>query len=84
MPDGLVDDRWGVPVHGVLTREYQDVDAVQDEVFEATRGLGLSFGCNVDESAEHALDGAVVLDPGVTSGSVAVLSFPLRPGAARD
>ena len=84
MPDGLVDDRWGVPVHGVLTREYQDITSVQEEPFESTRGLGLSFGYNADESDEHALDGAVVLDPGVMSGSVAVLSFPLRPGAGRD
>ena len=61
MPDGLVNDRWGVPAHGVLTREYQDIDAVQDEVFEATRGLGLSFGVNADESAEHALDGAALI-----------------------
>ncbi|WP_341854165.1 alpha-L-fucosidase [Brachybacterium sp. GPGPB12] len=61
VPDGLVDDRWGVPAHGVLTREYQDIDAVQDEVFEATRGLGLSFGYNADESAEHALDGPALI-----------------------
>jgi alpha-L-fucosidase len=61
VPDGLVNDRWGVPAHGVLTREYQDIDAVQDEVFEATRGLGLSFGHNADESAEHALDGAALI-----------------------
>ncbi|ASK65880.1 alpha-L-fucosidase [Brachybacterium avium] len=57
VPDAMVNDRWGVPVHGVLTREYQDIDAVQAEVFESTRGLGLSFGYNADESAEHALDG---------------------------
>ncbi|MGP9537216.1 alpha-L-fucosidase [Brachybacterium sp. AOP43-C2-M15] len=60
-PDGMVNDRWGVPAHGVLTREYQDIDTVQDEVFESTRGLGLSFGCNADESAEHALDGASLI-----------------------
>ncbi|HEX7351391.1 alpha-L-fucosidase [Brachybacterium sp.] len=57
VPHGMVNDRWGVPVHGVLTREYQDIDLVQDDVFESTRGLGLSFGYNADESAEHALDG---------------------------
>ncbi|GAA1488842.1 alpha-L-fucosidase [Brachybacterium sacelli] len=57
VPDGLVNDRWGVPVHGVLTREYQDIESVQEEAFESTRGLGLSFGYNADESAEHALDG---------------------------
>ncbi|ATG50466.1 alpha-L-fucosidase [Brachybacterium vulturis] len=61
VPDGMVNDRWGVPVHGVLTREYQDIDAVQDQVFESTRGLGLSFGFNADESAEHALDGAELI-----------------------
>ncbi len=61
VPHGMVNDRWGVPVHGVLTREYQHVDAVQDEVFEATRGLGLSFGHNADESADHALDGPALI-----------------------
>lgn len=61
VPDGMVNDRWGVPVHGVLTREYQDIASVQAEVFESTRGLGLSFGFNADESAEHALDGAALI-----------------------
>ena len=61
VPGGMVNDRWGVPVHGVLTREYQDIDTVQDEVFESTRGLGLSFGYNADESAEHALDGTELI-----------------------
>ncbi|WP_394214893.1 alpha-L-fucosidase [Brachybacterium vulturis] len=61
MPDGMVNDRWGVPVHGVLTREYQDIAAVQAEVFESIRGLGLSFGYNADESAEHALDGTELI-----------------------
>lgn len=61
VPDAVVDDRWGVPVHGVATREYQEIDAVQDEPFEATRGLGLSFGYNSEESPEHALDGASLL-----------------------
>ncbi|MGP5625378.1 alpha-L-fucosidase [Brachybacterium alimentarium] len=61
VPDGLVNDRWGVPAHGVLTREYQDIGIVQDEVFESTRGLGLSFGCNADESTDHALDGTALI-----------------------
>ena len=52
----MVNDRWGAPVNGVLTREYEDLDTVQENVFEATRGLGLSFGHNRDESEEHALD----------------------------
>ena len=61
VPHGMVNDRWGVPAHGVLTREYQDITEVQDEVFESTRGLGLSFGYNADESAEHALDGSALI-----------------------
>lgn len=61
VPEGMVNDRWGVPVHGVATREYQDIDSVQDEVFEATRGLGLSFGLNNDESIEHAMGGSDVI-----------------------
>jgi len=61
VPGGMINDRWGVPVHGVLTREYQDITTVQPEVFESTRGLGLSFGYNADESADHALDGAELI-----------------------
>src|SRR5699024_6318032 len=61
VPDGMINDRWGVPVHGVLTREYQDITSVQEEPFESTRGLGLSFGYNADESDEHALDGAALI-----------------------
>ena len=61
VPDGMINDRWGVPVHGVLTREYQDITSVQAEPFESTRGLGLSFGYNADESAEHALDGTALI-----------------------
>ena len=57
-PDGVVNDRWGVPFHGFLTREYMEIDGVQDEVFEATRGLGFSFGYNQDEDARHCLSGA--------------------------
>ena len=61
VPDGMINDRWGVPVHGVLTREYQDITSVQEEPFESTRGLGLSFGYNADESDEHALDGTALI-----------------------
>lgn len=56
VPDGVVNDRWGVPAHGFLTREYSDVDGVQEKVWEATRGLGLSFGYNAEEDEAHSLD----------------------------
>ncbi len=50
VPEGVVNDRWGVPYHGHLTREYTDVDSILPEPWEATRGVGLSFGMNENES----------------------------------
>ena len=58
VPDGVVNDRWGVPAHGFLTREYSNVDGIQEQVWEATRGLGLSFGYNAEEDEAHSLDAA--------------------------
>lgn len=55
VPDGVVNDRWGVPAHGLLTREYIDVDTIQAEVWESTRGLGQSFGHNAAEDESHSL-----------------------------
>ncbi|MFT2815893.1 alpha-L-fucosidase [Leifsonia sp. A12D58] len=57
IPDGVVNDRWGVPYHGFLTREYRHVDGIMDTPWESTRGLGFSFGYNQDEGPEHTLSG---------------------------
>lgn len=57
VPDGVVNDRWGVPYHGYLTREYLDVDTIQEQVWESTRGLGLSFGYNQNEDEQQSLSG---------------------------
>ncbi|OYO16728.1 alpha-L-fucosidase [Enemella evansiae] len=58
VPDGVVNDRWGIPAHGHLTREYSHVPDTLPEPWEATRGIGLSFGLNTDEAPEHTLTGA--------------------------
>ncbi len=60
-PHGVVNDRWGVPFHGYLTREYTDVREPQEKVWESTRGLGFSFGYNRDEDERHSLTGADLL-----------------------
>ncbi|MDO5092643.1 MAG: alpha-L-fucosidase [Propionibacteriaceae bacterium] len=61
VPDGVVNDRWGVPAHGHLTREYTDVEGVQAEVWESTRGLGRSFGYNAAEDESHSLGAAELI-----------------------
>lgn len=60
-PDGVVNDRWGVPFHDFATREYLDVDGVQPGVWESTRGLGRSFGYNQAEDAGHSLSGTALI-----------------------
>ncbi|WP_411722383.1 alpha-L-fucosidase [Mycetocola sp.] len=62
VPDGVVNDRWGVPYHGFLTREYSHVPEILDRPWEATRGLGFSFGYNEAEGQEHTLTGAALIE----------------------
>lgn len=54
VPHGVVNDRWGAPVQGFLTREYSD-DIPQARAWEATRSLGASFGYNAEESVTDLL-----------------------------
>lgn len=61
VPDGVVNDRWGVPYHGFLTREYSYVADIQEQVWESTRGLGFSFGYNQAEDDRHSLSGAELI-----------------------
>jgi alpha-L-fucosidase len=61
VPDGVVNDRWGVPYHGVLTREYTDIPEIIPQPWESTRGLGYSFGFNQDEDARQSLSGAALI-----------------------
>ncbi|HEY9306298.1 MAG TPA: alpha-L-fucosidase [Microbacterium sp.] len=61
VPDGAVNDRWGVPRHGFLTREYTHVADSVPQPWESTRGLGYSFGYNQAEDASHSLSGAELI-----------------------
>ena len=61
VPDGVVNDRWGVPYHGFLTREYTGMDGIADQVWESTRGLGYSFGYNQAEDTSHSMSGAALV-----------------------
>ncbi|MGC4151605.1 MAG: alpha-L-fucosidase [Propionicimonas sp.] len=61
VPTGVVNDRWGIPYRGFLTREYSHVEEVQSVPWESTRGLGRSFGYNQAESEDDSLSGAEVI-----------------------
>ena len=55
VPEGIVNDRWGVPSHGYLTREYSDIGGLSDKHWESCRGLGRSFGVNQNETDADVL-----------------------------
>ncbi|MEV5071314.1 alpha-L-fucosidase [Microbacterium sp. LMI12-1-1.1] len=61
VPEGAVNDRWGVPRHGFLTREYTHVADIVPQPWESTRGLGYSFGYNQAEDAGHSLSGTELI-----------------------
>jgi alpha-L-fucosidase len=54
VPEGLVNDRYGVPHHDYITSEYQmNVDHEKQGLFENNRGIGYSFGYNQVETEKH-------------------------------
>jgi len=57
VPDGVVNDRWGVPHCDFRTSEYQArlENEVVGTAWERCRGVGLSFGYNRNEDESHFL-----------------------------
>ena len=56
VPQGVVNDRWGVPHQDYKTSEYQHMlDNEGNGAWENCRGIGLSFGYNQVETEEHYL-----------------------------
>ncbi|WHU57778.1 alpha-L-fucosidase [Trueperella pyogenes] len=56
-PEATINDRWGIPFHGYLTREYTHVDEPLPEKWESTRGLNRSFGYNRHDDPADRLSG---------------------------
>ncbi|MDO5081899.1 MAG: alpha-L-fucosidase [Arachnia propionica] len=88
VPDGVVNDRWGVPAHGHLTREYTDVTGIQPVVWESTRGLGRSFGYNSAEDESHCLDAAdlirYLVDVVANNGNLLINVGPRADGSVPE
>jgi alpha-L-fucosidase len=59
VPDGVVNDRWGLTHWDFRTSEYQQgLDKQGDGMWQSCRGIGYSFGYNRLEDATHYLDAA--------------------------
>lgn len=88
VPEGVVNDRWGIPAHGHLTREYSHVPDLMETPWEATRGIGLSFGLNTDEPKQHTLTGAelirLLVDVVAKNGNLLLNLGPDAAGAVPD
>ena len=55
IPDGVIDNRFGVDFSDFTTPEYAFGEIIQGKKWEATRGLGFSFGYNQVEGPEQVL-----------------------------
>jgi alpha-L-fucosidase len=55
VPDGVVDDRFGVKHSDFITPEYAKLDTISEKKWEECRGLGRSFGYNRAEGEAETI-----------------------------
>jgi alpha-L-fucosidase len=55
VPDGVINDRFGVPFADYTTPEYAKYDKITEKKWESCRGLGFSFGYNQVEGPEQVI-----------------------------
>lgn len=88
VPDGALNDRWGVPFQGFHTREYRRIDAKLEFPWESTRGLGRSFGYNRAETDADSLSGAelirLLVDVVGKNGNLLINVGPRTDGSIPD
>jgi alpha-L-fucosidase len=55
VPDGVINNRFGVPFSDFTTPEYAKYDSITKKKWEACRGLGFSFGYNQVEGPQQVI-----------------------------
>jgi alpha-L-fucosidase len=55
VPDGVINNRFGVPFADYTTPEYAKYDKITEKKWESCRGLGFSFGYNQVEGPEQVI-----------------------------
>ena len=55
VPDGVINNRFGVPFADYTTPEYTKYDKITEKKWESCRGLGFSFGYNQVEGPEQVI-----------------------------
>ena len=55
VPDGVINNRFGVPFSDFTTPEYAKYDKITEKKWESCRGLGFSFGYNQLEGPEQVI-----------------------------
>lgn len=83
-PDGVINDRWGIPHRGVRTREYTGVDTDASYYWEACRSIGRSFGYNAYDATEELLCGPelirLLVDTVAHNGNLLLNIGPMADG----
>jgi alpha-L-fucosidase len=69
VPEGVINNRFGVEVSDFTTPEYAKYDNITEKKWESCRGLGFSFGYNQLEGPDHviAADKLIALLVDITS-----------------
>ena len=61
VPDGVVDDRFGISHHDFTSPEYSKLDQISEKKWEECRGIGLSFGINRAETDVQTMSAEEVI-----------------------
>ena len=76
VPDGVIDDRFGVPHSDFTSPEYAKLDQISEKKWEECRGLGRSFGYNRAEGEAETISGEIPLPSSAKTSRA--LAAPLR------